>query len=199
VLLRRDFAQDGPTVDDSVAASFTISAGSGLPPWDGYWRPQPDLTLARGIFYVQLTTPSCCWVGGYLRMVGLDTLAVPRDSWSCADGSAENSCFSAASEQLNPGTQHLESHSPYECVELLAAPNPFNATTEFRFTLNIAALVELLIFDIMGRRVTELAHGEFDSGSHLLTFDGTNLATGIYFARFQVGSQFTTQKLLLLR
>lgn len=199
VCLRRDLTHDGPTGDDSVAASFAIAAGAGLPPWDGHWRPQPELSLTGGSFYVQITTPSCRWLSGYLRMAGVDTLVVPRDAWACTDGEAEYGCFSTAPSLLDPLTKQAGLPAARTPVSLRATPNPFNATTELHFALESAAHVELVIFDVAGRRVATLANADYDSGRHTVRFDGTTLATGIYFAALRTGSALAVRKLLLLK
>jgi hypothetical protein len=199
VRLRRDLSHNGPSSDDVIAGAFSISAGSGLPPWDGYWTPRPDSQLVVDSYYIELLTGTCCWLSGMLNFAGGDTALVDVASWSCQESATEDGCLSTDPSALDRTAKQLGSLTTLEPVALVSAPNPFNVTTEFRFTLNVAARVELVIFDIMGRRVVELAHGEFDSGSHRLAFDGTNLATGIYFVRFQAGSQLMTQKLLLLK
>lgn len=199
VRLRRDLTHDGPTSDDLIAGSFSISTGAGLPPWDGVWTPRPDSQLVVDSFYVELLTGTCCWRSGMLRIAGGDTVLVDSPSWSCQESATGDGCLSAAASLVNRDFKQLGSVPTLAPVSLLAAPNPFNVTTEFRFTLHVAARVELIVFDITGRRVAELARGELDSGSHRRAFDGTNLATGLYFVRFRAGSQIMTSKLLLLK
>jgi hypothetical protein len=63
-------------------------------------------------------------------------------------------------------------------------PNPFNPATTIRFTLTEAATVTLEVFDINGCRVGGgLTPTRFDIGSHSVTFDGSNLPSGIYLYR----------------
>jgi hypothetical protein len=78
-------------------------------------------------------------------------------------------------------------------------PNPFNPVTTIRFELARPVNVNLTVYDILGRRVAVLANEKMGAGSHDVKFDGTGLATGVYFYRIQAGSFVETRKLLLLR
>jgi len=59
--------------------------------------------------------------------------------------------------------------------------------------------VNLSVYDMAGRRVAELVNGRQEAGVHRLTFDGSNLATGVYLARIQVGGQVQVGKLMLVK
>lgn len=83
-------------------------------------------------------------------------------------------------------------------------PNPFNASTRIEYTLEAAALLELCVFDALGRRVTTLEQGTGSPGLHVLTWDGTDghgrpVASGVYFAQLRSGTTRTIRRLLLLK
>ncbi|MCX6639370.1 MAG: T9SS type A sorting domain-containing protein, partial [bacterium] len=78
-------------------------------------------------------------------------------------------------------------------------PNPFNPTTILSFELRVASLVNLSIYDLSGRKVSELVSGRRESGSYQATFDGSNLPSGIYFTRLTAGEYSAVQKLVLLK
>ena len=82
---------------------------------------------------------------------------------------------------------------------LSAFPNPFNPTTKLRFDLPRAARVSLQVFDMQGRKVATLIDGFRPSGRHTITFDGSTLPSGLYFARIQSAANTQTQKLILLK
>jgi len=70
-------------------------------------------------------------------------------------------------------------------------PNPFNPETTIKFQLPQAGEVLLTIFDIYGREVRTLLHGEWSPGSHAVIWDGRDrsgqiVATGMYFYRIDV-------------
>jgi hypothetical protein len=73
-------------------------------------------------------------------------------------------------------------------------PNPFNPSTKITFDLPEASTVSLIIYDVLGRQVAELASGHREVGRHSVTWNAGNQASGIYFARFTVTDAFGTMK-----
>lgn len=69
------------------------------------------------------------------------------------------------------------------------SPNPIRAArgrAEVRFDLAEAAPVALDLFDPSGRKLLELAHGDFAAGQHQATWDLSRIAAGTYFLRMQL-------------
>jgi len=86
-------------------------------------------------------------------------------------------------------------------IQLTVFPNPFNSSTVLTFNLPQPAMVSFEIFDTNGRRCrTALpAPEQFSSGTHTAFFDGSDLPSGIYFARLTAGEFQQTQKILLIK
>ncbi|MBS1261420.1 MAG: hypothetical protein MAG453_00741 [Calditrichaeota bacterium] len=84
---------------------------------------------------------------------------------------------------------------------LRVAPNPFNAATVVTVTLPAAGEVTVTVYNVAGRAVATLADGAtLPAGSHPFTFDASELASGLYFARATVpGHLDEVRKLLLVR
>jgi hypothetical protein len=78
-------------------------------------------------------------------------------------------------------------------------PNPFNPTTIISFSLPDAVKVSLSVYDISGRLVASLVNGWRDAGEHEVTFDGSDLPSGIYLARLTTGDFQQTKKLVLVK
>ena len=78
-------------------------------------------------------------------------------------------------------------------------PNPFNATTTISYDFPRVGRISLQIFDQLGQEVAVLEDGFSEAGTHRLTFDGSALASGIYFARLDAGAFSQTMKLMLLK
>jgi len=78
-------------------------------------------------------------------------------------------------------------------------PNPFNPSTIIRYQMPEAGKVVLKVYDILGREVRTLVEEFKDKGTYSATFDGSNLASGIYIYSLNVNNVTMTKKLLLMK
>ncbi|MCP4548314.1 MAG: hypothetical protein GY835_17775 [bacterium] len=100
-------------------------------------------------------------------------------------------------DELNvPGMVRLDSNWP----------NPFNPKTNIRFTIDgdVNTDVQLVVFDIRGRQVRSLVDEALPPGVYSRAWDGCDdaghpLASGIYFARLQMGDRVDSRKMTLLK
>jgi hypothetical protein len=78
-------------------------------------------------------------------------------------------------------------------------PNPFNPSTEIRFVLTEKSLVNLTVYDAVGREIKTLLNGTLIAGSHIVTFNATGLTSGIYIYTLRTSRFSVTRKMLLMR
>jgi hypothetical protein len=78
-------------------------------------------------------------------------------------------------------------------------PNPFNPTTTIRYGLPSRSNVMLTVFNTLGQLVATLVNETQDAGYHDARFDGSGVASGVYFYRIQAGTFVQAKKFLLLR
>ena len=78
-------------------------------------------------------------------------------------------------------------------------PNPFNPTTMINYQLPINSRVSMKVYDILGREVATIVDGYQTAGYHNVKFDGSRMASGIYFVRLNAGTFSATRKILLLK
>ncbi|MCK4656742.1 MAG: T9SS type A sorting domain-containing protein, partial [candidate division Zixibacteria bacterium] len=83
-------------------------------------------------------------------------------------------------------------------------PNPFNPSTTIRFYLSDRGVVDLAVYNILGRKVATLVESDVDAGWQEVIWDGTSssgdkVASGIYFYRLTSGEFIETKKMLLLK
>jgi len=78
-------------------------------------------------------------------------------------------------------------------------PNPFNPGTMIRYELKEASTVSLKIYDQLGKVVAELLNEEKPAGIYEEKFDGSRLASGIYFCQLKAGDFIATRKLMLMK
>jgi hypothetical protein len=75
-------------------------------------------------------------------------------------------------------------------------PNPFNASTTFRFYMSETGLVTLTIFDLSGQKVETLISGEMARGDHQIHYRSNVLPPGTYFCNLKFGSHSLSRKLI---
>ena len=85
-----------------------------------------------------------------------------------------------------------------------ATPNPFVAETTLQFSLERAGSARLSVFDVAGRRLATLAHGDHAAGSHRARWDGRAddgepVAAGVYFAVLEVDGSLRTKRIVRTR
>lgn len=67
-------------------------------------------------------------------------------------------------------------------------PNPFNATTTIPISLGHASHLQLVVYDIIGREIAEIANNRFDAGKHLFKFNASNFPSGVYIVKARISN-----------
>jgi hypothetical protein len=78
-------------------------------------------------------------------------------------------------------------------------PNPFNPVTKIKYDMPISGFATLKVYDMLGKEVATVINEEKKPGSYIVDFDGSNLASGAYFFKFQVNNFIQTKKMILLK
>jgi len=78
-------------------------------------------------------------------------------------------------------------------------PNPFNPSTTIQYGIIERSLVELVLYDVLGREVEVLVNREQDAGYYKIDFNAGRLASGIYFYRLRAGAFVETKKMILMK
>lgn len=87
-----------------------------------------------------------------------------------------------------------------ESMELMQNyPNPFNPSTTITFKMPARSQATLKVFDALGREVRTLVDEVLSSGIYNVTFNASDLSTGVYFYRLQAGNNILTKKLMLIK
>ena len=79
-------------------------------------------------------------------------------------------------------------------------PNPFNPNTEIRFSLPKDEYVTIEVYNLLGEKVVTLINRVHKkAGSYSVTFNGSNLASGVYFYRIEASNFKSTKKMVLMK
>jgi len=103
------------------------------------------------------------------------------------------------------GISKISSGIPAEFNLYQNYPNPFNPDTKIRFDIkksdgmNQNAVTELVIFDIRGREVDKPVKQVLEPGRYEISFNNSELNSGIYFYRLTAGNLVFTKKMILLK
>ncbi len=97
-----------------------------------------------------------------------------------------------------PSDQQAEPH-PLKYTLEQNTPNPFNPSTQIRYTLPLGGRVSLVVYDLLGRRVAVLVEGVREAGEHLVRWEGEGLPGGVYFYRLVAPGFSKTMKMVMIR
>lgn len=146
-----------------------------------------------------------------------------RNSFTGPDGNAfvegnwtfsGNDAYNGASSNANAGNpmpvgsfepenmtenENLVSDVPNTIILAQNYPNPFNPSTTISYQLDSPQTVTLTVYDQLGRKVSVLSNGRMSSGKHWVTFDASDLSSGLYFYRLRTESSVLTRKMLLIK
>ena len=78
-------------------------------------------------------------------------------------------------------------------------PNPFNPTTIIEYSVPKSAFVSLVVYNLLGQEVASLFKGNQKSGNYEVTFNGANLASGVYLYRLHSDNVSITKKFVLMK
>ena len=147
-------------------------------------------TMALGIGWVNdncETVSGCDWVA--------DSVDYTAAFFNSMDDCIE-ACFLASNDEINQLPYAFNLYNNY--------PNPFNPVTTLRYDLPEDALVNITIYDIMGRIVRTLINSQQNAGFKSIQWNSTNdagspLSAGLYLYKIQADNLVQTRKMVLLK
>jgi len=128
--------------------------------------------------------------------------AARKDAYTGATVNAQwgNGKADAAAAMQNVLSVKRESGAvPKEFVLKQNYPNPFNPATKIGFKVQGSGFTSLKVYDILGREVATLVNETLEAGEYSVSFDATNVTSGVYFYTLKAGNHSITKKMLLLR
>ena len=129
--------------------------------------------------------------GGEIQIVTFEQLI---EIWKTQYDSTDHIYNTPTSIKVEP-----KSHRPKEYGLDQNYPNPFNPSTTIQFSLPERALVRLMVFDLMGRRITTLADEMREAGHHSILFEPIDLPSGVYFVRLETPTFTQTRTMELVK
>jgi hypothetical protein len=97
-------------------------------------------------------------------------------------------------------TDIIDNYNPPDNYDLgQNYPNPFNPSTSIRFQIPKREFISLKIYNSLGKEVATLVNEEKEPGNYKITWNASDLPSGIYFYRIITASYTETKKMLLLK
>ncbi|MBZ0181628.1 MAG: T9SS type A sorting domain-containing protein [Melioribacteraceae bacterium] len=78
-------------------------------------------------------------------------------------------------------------------------PNPFNPSTSIEYSVPSNEFVTLKVYDVLGSTVSTLVNETKEAGKYNVTFDASNLTSGIYFYSINAGGFTQVKKMMLVK
>ena len=109
----------------------------------------------------------------------------------------------SATANFTTGDQTVDApereQQPVDFVLSQNYPNPFNPSTTIEFSLPLRTEVRLVLCNVLGQVVKEIAGGTYEAGRYRISIDASDLASGVYFYTIRAGTFARTKKLVVAR
>jgi len=78
-------------------------------------------------------------------------------------------------------------------------PNPFNSVTRIAYGLPEASRVSIRVYNAVGQLVQTLVDSDQPAGHHRVSWNGTQISTGIYLVKMEAAGFSSTRKVVLVK
>jgi len=101
--------------------------------------------------------------------------------------------------KVHLGSLNVDIVIPNEYQLFQNYPNPFNPSTVIKYNIPESGFVILKVFDVLGNEVMNLVNEKKETGSYEVTFNISNLPSGIYLYQLKVNGFVETRKMMLMK
>lgn len=88
---------------------------------------------------------------------------------------------------------------PFDFAVVGNYPNPFNTSTLISYELPITSHVTLEIYNLFGQKVSTLVDGQQEAGCKSVTWDASEVSSGLYFYKLSAGDFTETRRMMLIK
>ena len=126
--------------------------------------------------------------------------------YSFEDKALRNSIYSYRLKQIDNDGKYEYSDAievylgvPMEYSLLQNYPNPFNPSTTIQYQIPQSGNVTLKVYDMLGNEVALLVDEKKEQGNYQISFDASDLSSGIYTYHLSVNEFVDTKKMILVK
>jgi len=169
--------------------SITVDAGDNV--YVSSWE--------SGVF-VSTENNGSSWMPLGMSGAGVSSILINPTSDNLYAGTNDGKIFKKIDAQVTSIEEDTEAEElPTEYRLEQNFPNPFNPTTTIRFSVPETGIYTMKVFNILGQEVTSLLNEQLNVGTHNITFNATNLASGVYIYRLSGNNHHFVKKMVLLK
>jgi hypothetical protein len=194
------FSTQLAVLKDYAIACVDTAYGTPLPSWRQSTNPE-----ASNFIYADWPIPiDLSYTDSDLMKAGLGGFPLGDLNWFPSEYASwkaqESNELSYIQTVLNTGTAvQTATNVPLKFKLQQNYPNPFNPTTSINFTLPKSGNVSLKVYNSLGEEVATLVNGFKTAQEYHVTFNASNLASGIYIYQIKFGNQSISKKMVLLK
>lgn len=149
------------------------------------WNPLDSIILPGDSLEVMITfTPD-------------DTIAFHDTCW--IDNNDTLCCMTLTGLGLPTGVAEGIVNIPREFALKPALPNPCKSFSKIQFDLPKASVLELAVYDVSGRLVSQLINRPYEAGFYETKLDASGLSSGVYFYRLKTAEYTAIRKIIVTR
>ncbi len=97
------------------------------------------------------------------------------------------------------GIQQISTEVPDDYDLSQNYPNPFNPNTVIRFQIRRSSDVRLVVYDILGKQITELVNQNKNAGTYEVDWNASGIPSGVYYYKLSAGDYSETKKMILIK
>lgn len=139
-----------------------------------------------------------CWI---LKNYAYKVRAIDNEALSSvlSDKDEINGYEDPCSEEGDNNINNISGNIPKD-YNVFNYPNPFNPSTEIKFSLPKDEFVTIKVYNLLGEEINTLVNHVYkQAGNYSVIFDGSSLASGVYFYTIEAGTYKATKKMVLMK
>ncbi|MCL4512385.1 MAG: T9SS type A sorting domain-containing protein [Bacteroidetes bacterium] len=154
-------------------------------------------TVGGGVFLS--TNNGTSWTAVNTGLTNISVWSLAVSGTNLFDGTYRGGLWRRPLSEMITAVENPSTDLPTHFILSQNYPNPFNPATEISYDLPKRSHVLIAVFDVLGRNVGTLVNEEEAAGRYRVTFNASELPSGVYFYRIEAGTYHDTKKLLLLK
>ncbi len=102
-------------------------------------------------------------------------------------------------KQLLTNVKYFANEIIPDAYSIINYPNPFNSSTQISVKIAQSGILSIKVYNIIGELVSEIANSFYEAGTHKLFFNASELASGVYLLRMNIGEHYSSHKVILMK